>query len=220
MLQILKTVLKRSFPRLALIFEVYVLLVRRRDSYLHTTGWLRSLQEKRPVDQWGKALPWMNYPVIEFLGDRLNKEMSLFEFGSGYSTFFYARHVREVTSVEYDEEWFHKIDARRPPNVRLILEPKDVDGRYCRTIVRDRCKFQVVVVDGRDRVNCVKQSVQALSQDGVIILDDSDRDAYEEAFSYAKSVGFSLITFSGLKPTGPERHRTTIFYREENCLKI
>jgi protein-L-isoaspartate O-methyltransferase len=37
---------------------------------------------------------------------RLNKTLSVFEYGSGYSTLFYARCARSVISVEYDQAWY------------------------------------------------------------------------------------------------------------------
>jgi predicted O-methyltransferase YrrM len=162
----------------------------------------------------------MNYAVVAFLERRLNKTLSVFEYGSGYSTLFFARHARDVVSVEYDEAWYSSIGPRLPSNASLLFVPNDVDGDYCRAIARSGDRFDVVVVDGRDRVNCVKQSMQALSSRGVIVLDDSQREKYAPAISYAQASGYLMVDFEGLKPTDSSWCRSTILYRRENCLGL
>jgi hypothetical protein len=162
----------------------------------------------------------MNYAVIALLERRLNKTLSVFEYGSGYSTLFYARCVRSVISVEDDQAWYASIGSRLPPNASLLFVPNDVDGEYCRTIARTGDCFDVVVVDGKDRVNCVKQSMQALSSRGVIVLDDSQRARYAPAISYAQDNGYLTVDFEGLKPSASSWFRSTIIYRRENCLGL
>ncbi len=162
----------------------------------------------------------MNYPVINILKERLNKNLSLFEFGSGYSTLFYEKLVRDVTSVEYDRDWFDLIKEKTSENVSLLHREKDIDGIYCRAIGEFDKKFDVVIVDGSDRVNCVKQGIERLSEIGVIILDDSSRERYSEAIDYAKNKGFRVLNIEGLKPSGYRVDRTTILYRDNNCLNI
>jgi hypothetical protein len=76
------------------------------------------------------------------------------------------------------------------------------------------------IVDGRDRMNRIKQSISALSAKGVILLDDSQRERYQEGIDFAKSKGFKALNFEGLKATGTEVDRTTIFYRVGNCFDI
>ena len=162
----------------------------------------------------------MNYAVVAFLERRLNKTLSVFEYGSGYSTLFYARCARSVISVEYDQAWYASIGPRLPPNASLLFVPHDVDGEYCRAIARTGEYFDVVVVDGRDRVNCVRQGMQALSSRGVIVLDDSERAKYASAISHAQQNGFLSVDFEGLKPTDSSWCRSTILYRRENCLGL
>ncbi|MBI5142058.1 MAG: FkbM family methyltransferase [Nitrospirae bacterium] len=178
------------------------------------------MKEGKPVDNAGNVIPWMNYPVLEFLANRLEKDFHLFEFGSGYSTGFYARLVNRVTSVEYDASWFRLVKDTLPENVALIYKEKDVDGEYCRVIRSTGNKYDVVVVDGRDRVNCIKQAIGALTDRGVILLDDSQRDEYREGILHAKQMGFRDLSLEGLKPTGSGMDRTTILYRHDNCFGL
>ena len=212
----LKHSLTRRFPKLSACYT----LLAKGDSYLHSTGWIESKRRGYPCRPDGSELPWMNYAVIAFLERRLNKTLSVFEYGSGYSTLFYARRVRNVISVEYDQAWIASIGPRLPPNANVLFVPDDVDGDYCRAIARSGDSFDVVVVDGKDRENCVKQSMQALSSRGVIVLDDSQRAKYAPAIAYAQENGYLTVDFEGLKPTESSWFRTTILYRRENCLGL
>lgn len=107
-----------------------------------------------------------------------------------------------------------------PENVNLIYQEKDIDGKYCRTIMATEKKYDIVIVDGGDRVNSLKQTFGALSDRGVVVLDDSHRKAYLEHIKDLKEKGFRAIDFEGLKPKGSKIYKTTIFYRNGNCLDI
>jgi hypothetical protein len=211
-----KRILKKTFPGLA----AYVTLIMNKDSFLHSSGWMESLKRGYPCRRDGSELPWMNYSVIAFLEKQLRKDLTLFEYGSGYSTFFYSRLVGKVTCVEHNRSWYESLEKKIPANVKLIFIKQDYGGDYCRSITLNGQQYDVVVVDGRDRVNCIKQSIEHLSVQGVILLDDSDRDNYSQGIEHAKEAGFLALDFEGLKPTGSGSHKTTIFYRNHNCLGI
>jgi len=162
----------------------------------------------------------MNYSIIRLLEERLRGDMTLFEFGSGYSTQFYAEKVGKVTAVEHDAAWYEITRRHLPPNVELVLRSSDADGPYCRTITQAALLFDVVIVDGIDRVNCVHQSLPFLAKRGVLLLDDSERSEYDAARVQAKAAGFRSLSFEGLKPNGNELSCTTLFYRDQNCFGI
>jgi hypothetical protein len=207
-------------PGFIYVFFKGLRLIYSKKSYLVTTGFIDTYRTGIPCNASGNPIPWMNYNVILFLENRLNKNLTLFEFGSGYSTIFYASLVNSVTSVEYDQQWLQRIQSMAPDNVDLLFQDKDIDGDYCRTILRQGNKYDVVIVDGRDRVNCAKQAFQAISDNGIIILDDSHRNKYQTAFDFFNEKGFRHIDFEGLKPRGIGNYRTTIFYRDKNCFDI
>ncbi len=194
--------------------------VWRKTTYLHESGWIESLKRGYPCDKQGDEVPWMNYSVIAILKERLNKSMRMFEYGSGYSTLFYAKLVSDVVAVEYDKRWLDHISQRSPENVQWIYKANDTNGDYCRAITEFENQFDVVIVDGRDRVNCVKQLVSKLSDVGIFLLDDSRREKYAEAFEYAAGEGFRALNIEGVKPTGRKIDRTTVFYRDGNCLGL
>ena len=77
---------------------------------------IESLKRGYPCRSDGDEVPWMNYSIVSILNDRLRPDMKLFEFGSGYSTLFYAKRVNRVASVEYDRGWFDRMQSRVPPH--------------------------------------------------------------------------------------------------------
>jgi len=208
--------LKKVFPRLyatkRLIFE--------KSSYLYETGWFKSLKKEYPCKRSGEELPWMNYAVIAFLQNRLNRSMRLFEFGSGYSTIFYAKLVDNVIAVEHNAEWFDVITDRLPSNAKVIYHEKIEKSNYCKATNAFNQKFDVIVVDGFDRVNCMLNALSSLKDNGVLILDDSRRASYQEGIDYYERNGFKSLKFEGIKPTGVGLDITTVLYRVDNCFNI
>ena len=63
-------------------------------------------------------------------------------------------------------------------------------------------------------------SINYLTEKGVLICDNSDRKRYEEGFKYLKRNGFKRLEFQGHGPINIESWETSIFYREKNCLDI
>jgi hypothetical protein len=196
------------------------LLSYNEKGYLSSIGWFKAFDSKSPVDGQGNPIPWVTYSFIDFIKTRLNKQQAIFEFGSGNSTLFYARHVGIVVSVEHDKEWYEKITETKPDNAEMIFCELQPDGEYCRMPIRLEEKFDIIIVDGRDRVNCCKQAVEALSDVGVVVLDDSERDSYKEAIHFLRNEGFKQLSFSGISPGLFYEKATSVFYKPNNCLDI
>jgi tRNA A58 N-methylase Trm61 len=210
----LSTLMKLDFR------TIKMLLSQRHEGYLYDIGWFRSFSTMSSVDRNGSPIPWLSYPFIEFISGRLNKEMNIFEFGSGNSTFFYSDRVKHVTTIEHNKEWFEKISSEKTGNVELLYVPLDIDGKYCRSAANRNEKYDVIIVDAEDRVNCVFNSLGSLTDSGVMILDDSERDEYKEAIEFMKNNSYSRLDFWGIAPSVLLRKCTTVFYKRNNCLNI
>lgn len=69
--------------------------------------------------------PWITFAAFDFLKQILTKEMRVFEYGSGGSTVYYAKRVKEVISVEHDQLWNDKvtnyIKLKKYSNVKSYL---------------------------------------------------------------------------------------------------
>lgn len=193
-----------------------------KKGYLDDIGWFKAFDARSPVDRDGHPIPWVTYSFIDFIKTRLNKQHTVFEFGSGNSTYFYAKYAGAVVSVEHDKEWFDKIEKSpaKPANSELIFCELVRDGDYCRMPVKLNKKFDIIIVDGRDRVNCCKQGIEALSPNGVMVLDDSEREDYKEGVDFLLAKGFKHLLLSGISPGLFYRKSTSVFYKPENCLDI
>lgn len=195
-------------------------LVGRRGSFLYETGWMRSLRDGQPCRPDGSPIPWMNYAVVALLDERLQGDLDVFEWGSGASTLYFASRARSVTSVEHDPAWYDRVSRGAPANVRVLLQACDTDGAYCRAIDREPRRYDLIVVDGRDRVNCLMHGLAALSERGVILLDDAQRERYAPAIDHARGLGFRALPLEGAKPLGNRVRRTVLLYRPGNCLGV
>jgi hypothetical protein len=213
--------------KINLLFRVFTSPKRLRTllsfndkGYLDEVGWFNAFDSRSPVDQDNNPIPWVTYSFIDFIKERLKKQHTVFEFGSGNSTYFYAKYAGIVVSVEHDKEWYDKIVKTKPENAELIYCELVRDGDYCRVPVKLEEAFDIIIVDGRDRVNCCKQAVNAVSANGVIVLDDSERDFYKEGIAFLISKGFKELSFTGISPGLFYRKATSVFYRPDNCLNI
>ncbi|WP_343531048.1 FkbM family methyltransferase [Pedobacter sp.] len=212
-LQALATLLSKP-KRLA------ALLSYGHKGYLASTGWFTAFDNRQAVDAHNQPIPWVTYSFIDFIKDRLNKNLSVFEYGSGNSTLFYAKHVKRVVSVEHDQAWYNKIVDQKAPNAEMIFTKLETNGEYSQKAKLLGEKFDVIIVDGRDRVNCCKHSISALTENGVLVLDDSEREVYQEARTFLKAEGFKELSFSGISPGLFYNKATSVFYKVTNCLDI
>jgi precorrin-6B methylase 2 len=200
--------------------RLHALLSYGHKGYLANIGWFKAFDSQQAVDANGEALPWVTYSFIDFIKDRLNPTQKVFEYGSGSSTLFYAKRVGKVVSVEHDENWYNKIRNTKPENAEMIFTKLEKGGEYSKKAVLLGEQFDIIIVDGRDRVNCCKESINALTPQGVLVLDDSERPEYNEAREFLKSKGFKELSFSGISPGLFYLKATSVFYKPENCLSI
>ncbi len=196
------------------------LLSYGHKGYLNSIGWFTAFDKKQAVDGDGKALPWVTYSFIDFIKERINKTQNIFEYGSGNSTIFYAERAGSVTSVEHDKNWFDRVKNTSPSNAEMIYCELQRDGEYAKKASLLNKKFDIIIVDGRDRVRCCKYSLDALSASGVIVLDDSEREVYHSARILLLAQGFKEISFSGISPGLFYEKATSVFYKADNCLGI
>ncbi len=189
-------------------------------SGLKEDGWFKSYYTKQAVDKEGEPIPWCTYPFIKFIEPRLNFNMEVFEYGCGNSTFWYAKRVKSVTSVEHNRGWYDLVSIKSPKNSKIIYKELEYGGAYSKAVFDERRKYHIVVIDGRDRVNCAKNAVEALHNNGVVIFDNTDREQYSNGVEYLLVLGFKRLDFHGLSPVTAHNNLTSIFYRENNCLGI
>ncbi len=158
--------------------------------------------------------------MIAFLEQRLNNDMTLFEYGSGYSTLFFASLVKQVTAVEHNKNWFDIVSDMKPDTVNLIYQPIEDIEAYTQAAGFEKRLYDIIVIDGRERIRCAQFAVNLLTEPGVIIFDDSSRTRYKKVEAFFGQSGFKKLDFIGLKPGGITCHQTSIYYRNNNCLGL
>lgn len=196
--------------------------------HLKATGWLYSAAKMLSVDANKSPIPWYTYSAISFLERRIKPNFSVFEFGSGHSTLWWAERTQQVTAVEHNTDWFARMKVRLPKHVDYKMvrlkhynkTTRTENGDYSRVAQRCDRRFNVIVIDGRDRVNCARNSLSALTTDGVIVWDNSDRQRYEAGYDILYANGFRRIEFAGPGPINVPPWETSIFYRDDNCMNI
>ncbi|AZQ62238.1 FkbM family methyltransferase [Flammeovirga pectinis] len=186
--------------------------------YLYNLGWTKSLKSFSIVNNEGESIPWFTYSCIHFLSTRNLSNLNVFEFGSGNSTLWFQKRVNKIYSLEHDKSWYEKIKDQFTDNVTYIF--KEVNKGYSQVINDQPIQFDLIIIDGRNRVECCKNSLSKLSNKGVIIWDNSDREKYNEGYNLLIDNGFKRIDFYGLAPSICDSSLTSIFYKEENCLGI
>ncbi|HLF20182.1 MAG TPA: class I SAM-dependent methyltransferase [Bacteroidota bacterium] len=207
--------------RLAADYKSFrALLSFRYSGYIFQNGWFESLKTRSAVNASGEPIPWITYPSIRFLGERLPARAALFEFGSGNSTLYFARNIRSVVSVEHDREWFERIRLQLPRNAEIVYAEISSNGAYSRAAADSKKKYDIIFVDGRDRVNCIRNSFRSLKSDGVVVLDDAERLEYRDGITFLERRRFKRIDFWGIAPGVMEEKCTAVLYRTKNCLNI
>lgn len=196
------------------------LLSQRDFGYLREIGWFESFLSNQSLDKNNKPIPWFSYSFIDFLTPRLSKEFTIFEFGSGNSTLFFAKRVNSVISVEHNKEWYQIVNSIKPSNVKLVQTESDSIYDYLEYFNNLKEKVDIIIVDGIHRNECMIRAFDKLSERGVIILDDSERPEYKEGIEFVLKRGFKRIDFWGIAPTVLFKKCTSVFYTRNNCLEI
>lgn len=214
--------MKARYSKLSLLNwrKLKTLLSFGTKGYLADIGWIESYDRQSSVDAHGEPLPWVTYSFIDFIKDRISDQHLIFEYGSGSSTLFYAKRAKSVVSVEHDQAWLDKISAQKSFNSEMIFSAMEPNGAYSKMPLSTGKQFDIIIVDGRDRVNCCINALPALSKQGVLVLDDSERDFYRPAIDFLTKAGFRELSFSGISPGLFYYKTTSVFYRADNCLGI
>ncbi|OLF06338.1 hypothetical protein BLA60_32400 [Actinophytocola xinjiangensis] len=179
-------------------------------------------------------LAWWSYPAMRrveaFLADRPGAR--IFEYGAGASTVWLAKRAGKVDSVEHDTEWveFVREMLGDTPGVELhAVAPTaatedtvvrsgrvghtDLDfADYVSTIDQVGGPFDLIVVDGRARVDAFRRAMDHLADDGVVVFDNIKRKRYWDVISALPGLRIELL--KGGTPTLPYPTTTGLIWRD------
>jgi predicted O-methyltransferase YrrM len=199
----------------------------------HLFRWQRSLKNRSPIKD---KRPWLTYSAVEELTRLLRNDMKVFEYGSGGSTLYIAPRVEELTSIEHDISWAKTVkDAIKSEGITNIeyrtipSKSATLNGsrhQYFRSTKETNRDFRnyvtainkypdrsldMVIVDGRARVVCVREAYRKIKPGGYLILDNSERKDYHEAFLFMRKRSSSVKNHFGVIAYGTSLMQTTIW---------
>ncbi len=195
---------------------------------LFNQRYFASAQYGENRDHENNYVPWFTYPAIEALKNWDLSDKRVFEYGSGYSTLFWASRAKEVVSVEHNPAWHQKISKLAPANARIILAPIDEEKNAYHPSAESReefkqyaqaidGRFQIIVIDGyarsRVRYQCAQMAKSHLDTDGLIILDNSDW--LPATAMLLRGAGLIEVDFSGPVPGNPYCQTTSFFFTRQ-----
>jgi hypothetical protein len=163
-----------------------------KDSSAIST-WVKSLAAIFDIDRLVSLdVAWWPFEVTTFIEKRFRgKQITVFEWGSGASTIWMLKRGYKVTSVEHDEWWAQKVlDKARELGLKfdsvIQLPNQSKDPRigsnkngfanldfydYVNQIAGYGL-FDLIVIDGRARVECLLAAKSHLKKDGIILFDN------------------------------------------------
>jgi hypothetical protein len=154
------------------------------------------------------VLPWLTDGAIDFLDSHifyikasLKRNPHVFEFGAGNSTLYFLSRGCLITSIEHDPNWCSKII-----NVATTFNYQDrlklINGQrpYHMEFNSTSNNYDLVLIDGRDRVQCLARVVGELAKipgnkQPILILDNTEHvtDKYLDYLSLLSN--FNLFHF-------------------------
>lgn len=154
--------------------------------------------------------PLLALSAINFLKDFLSQNTSLkvLEFGSGASTVWLSRFTANLVSIEHHPDWYDTVKSTltgdstcQSVDLRLLPLPyysvcDEFSDEY----------FDLIIVDGRDRIKCLESAIRILKPGGVLILDDAQRERYDKAdyllrnWEFTRSISPARQTHWWIKP--------------------
>ena len=166
-------------------------------------GFLESSRKNIPVNDKNEIMPMYTYPCYEWLNSIDWTDNKVFEYGTGYSTIWWQNKNVNYHAVEDNKQWYDMIKDK----TNIKHEPEY--NKYSQSIYNYDFKFDVIVIDGIVRFDCVKPALERIKDDGIIIFDNTDwhKDSKEEL----DRSDLIPIHFHGFKPLHFDSETTSCY---------
>ena len=177
------------------------------------------------TDASGLVMPWLTHPALDVLEQIIKPSHSVLEWGSGYSTVWFASRAYYTLSVDHDAECQADVKAKIGKlNDRVVLKHFDIgalteyDGNpwspyAIATHPAIQGGYEIILVDGMCRVGCFIRALALLARGGFIIVDNHDRELSQPIQRIAEICGLEFKHFDQPNREGQDPWRTTIFRR-------
>lgn len=117
--------------------------------------------------------PWLVEAAVDWIEDHLwalDGAAHVFEYGSGVSTDWLEARCLLLNSVEHDH-MYGSIPKGNKPLLRERPYHNAIDEGQVTS-------YDMILVDGRDRVLCIEAAIPYLKGGGLLVLDNSERPRY------------------------------------------
>lgn len=132
---------------------------------------LQELYEWRWLDEdTGLVFPYYTYPFLWALRAWDLSDKTVFEYGMGASSIWWAKKCKKLYGVESNKEWFDAVHEKIGDISELDFT--DTAARYVNSIYRYGIQFDIVVVDGIERDDCISKAVDMVKKGGILIVDN------------------------------------------------
>jgi hypothetical protein len=136
--------------------------------------------------------PWMSDTEIAKIKKYLDPKYTFLEWGSGGSTIYFSKFVKQYISIEYDINWFNQINLYIknedinnikyiycPPDNDILLpiytdrsEEKDFISYVNIVDTLSKNQYDIVLIDGRSRVNCANKILKYIHKQSIVFIHD------------------------------------------------
>lgn len=213
--------LKQNLARLRADASGLRLALRGLYRWNKSVGFLASARLRSPARSSTEPLPWFSYPAIEFIEGADFSQYDVFEWGSGFSTLYWASRARSVTAIEDDRDWFQRIDQLRVGwNGAVTLGFESEQDRYVEAYLPG--EQDVVVIDGSWRGLCARHVIDSVAGGlddrlRLVILDNSNWFP-QASRALENSLQWQRVDFCGMAPALDYGTVTSMFFNRNSIL--
>ncbi|MDR2513345.1 MAG: glycosyltransferase family 92 protein [Puniceicoccales bacterium] len=150
----------------------------------------------------------------------LGRPVHILEWGSGTSTAILCDGLKEgshVLSIEHDvvyrlgipEKWRTRLTQKILATQRPYGNSENYVTYPLLKHLQDGIKYDLILIDGRNRADCLAVAALLLADDGVVFLNDAERNIYQCNFPFFQEVN---------EEKAPESHPSIAVLRKPLCI--
>jgi|TARA_B110000971_G_scaffold221948_1_gene271790 hypothetical protein len=191
--------------------------------------------------------PWICFEAINYLTFFLQqrKDPVCFEWGSGASTLYLSDYVKNIRSIENDENFYNEINneiyTSKIKNVEYYLVKETSNNNFISTdhnlekkyssqdndyknknfyeyvnIIKNfKDKYDVIFIDGQCRNACFENALEYIKDDGLIVFDNTSREIYKNKLKNLDKK-YKIIFLSGPTPYAQTIDETAFIFKVKN----
>jgi len=169
---------------------------------------------KNGPDMWMSEIRYVKDALLQLAKE--NEFLNILEWGSGNSTIYFSKFLKQRgipfkwIAIENFVPWHEKVvnfitEQNLSENTAIILKNPIYDGNRDVQEMSDLgeylnfpstlgIKFNLIIIDGRKRKECLDKAAVILAKNGLVILHDAERKWYHEGFKHYLNGGEFVAT--------------------------